>query len=155
MAPKAKLSSLPSLPGMDSDGDDDDEVTDAEMAKVLKEVLVDDKPPPKPPKPPAPKPAPAAPVPPPAVGPPIPADSVGRAVDSRVQELQAAAVLANRAGRRDEALHWLRRSKELPEQVRALLDGDFPSPSTHPWQPAPPNDGGGASPSAPAPTQSE
>ena len=150
MAPK------PKMPSMDLDGDDDDEeeVTDAEMAKVLKEVLAEDKPPTKrPPKPPAPKPPPPT----PAVavaGPPIPVDSVGRAVDVRIQELQAAAVLANRAGRKDEALHWLRRSKDLAEQVKALLDGDFPSPSTHPFKPAPPEDGG-VSGTPPASTESE
>ena len=139
MAPKLAMPAMP-----DVDAEEEEDVTDAEAAAILKEVLMEDKPPPKP-KPPPPKPPlpPAVPPPLPA-GPPIPEDSAGKAVDSRVQEMQAAAVIANKAGRKGEALHWLRQSKELVQRVTALLDSEFPPPSTRPYEAPPALSGAGA-----------
>ena len=49
------------------------------------------------------------------------APTVGARVDARVKEYQVAAVLAKKDGRGEEALVWLRRSKELARAIDAVL----------------------------------
>ena len=61
------------------------------------------------------------------------------ALGNRLLEYQRAAVNARKRGEMDEALHWLRRSKELASACEALLN-DFPSAEDQPWVATP--DGG-------------
>ena len=52
---------------------------------------------------------------------------IGQSVSIRLQEFQRAAVLARQKGSMDEALHWLRRSKEYVQRIEAVL-ATFPAP---------------------------
>ena len=73
----------------------------------------------------------------PAAPPPAPstrAPAIGELVGDRLQLYQRAAVTARQGGRMDEALHWLRRSKDLVNEIEAVVAG-FPTPEEKPWAP--------------------
>ena len=62
------------------------------------------------------------------------APTIGELVGDRLQLYQRAAVSARQGGRMEEALHWLRRSKELVVEIEAVIAG-FPPPEEKPWAP--------------------
>jgi len=132
MAPKAAAAATEAtevdFASMDLD-DGADKVSDAEALAVLKECGLGGPPPKKgaiksadealiasltggkkdaAPSPPAPTPEAAAP-------------TIGSQVDDRVKEYQRAAVTAKQEGRAEDALLWLRRSKDLRKSAQELL----------------------------------
>ena len=133
-ATKASAPSFPQMPDLDEfaafDLDEGEEkVSSSEVEAVLAEVLSEGRTKPQPVRPAAVQQAPKAVMQQPRPPASAPAKRLHDRVDERLHAFQAAAVAANQAGRKEEALHWLRVSKEFTKALEALLADKFPPPS--------------------------